>query len=96
MGPLGRVTLREARSVAERLKGRRTLLARPGRVERDRPGARDADGVAHLHAEARTIAAAIADHFGRPELRAAFLSLPLVSALFASVRDFNGVWGRIA
>ena len=90
------MTLREARSVAERLKGRRTLWPVLAALSEIALAGGDADGAAHPHAEARTIAAAIADHIGRPELRAAFLSLPLVSALFASARGFNGLSGRIA
>jgi tetratricopeptide (TPR) repeat protein len=82
--PEAEATLREARSVAERLEGRRTLWPVLAALSEIALARGDADASARLLAEARTIARAIADHIGRPELRAAFLSLPLVSALLAS------------
>jgi tetratricopeptide (TPR) repeat protein len=82
--PEAEAMLREARSVADRLDGRRTLWPVLAALSEIALARGDADAAARLHAEARTIAGAIADHIGRPELRVAFLSLPQVSALLAS------------
>jgi tetratricopeptide (TPR) repeat protein len=81
--PEAEVALREARSVAEHLDERRILWPVQAGLGEIALARGDADAAARLRSQAQTTAAAIADHIGRPELRAAFLTLPSVRALLS-------------
>jgi hypothetical protein len=78
------VTLLAAHSLAERLDGRGTLWPVLAALSEIALAHGNAGAAARLRAKARTIAAVVADHIGQPELRAAFMSIPRVSALLAS------------